>query len=117
MHRSTAIVLAVLLASCPAHSFAFQSVPQLTDSPLSHHLGPDDPLGDHKLEAQRARSANVERQKSMIRAADHLLELAAELQYNAQRSDVTPSQDEMLRQLATIEKLAHDVKEKMKGSR
>ena len=116
-----AIVLIVVMGSCMGTGAAMQS-------PSSQPpFGAQDPFGlpadsarhgdgdiHHALEAQRVRSASVERQRQMTREANELLNLAGELQFKAQRNDDAATQAEMLHQLETIEKLAHNVKERMR---
>lgn len=63
------------------------------------------------------KTANAERQRMMARDATELLHVAAELQLKAQKSEPEAARDEMVRQVEMIEKLAHNVKERMKGSR
>jgi hypothetical protein len=68
--------------------------------------------GDPAEAARRMRALNTMRQKALVSDTDKLLKLANEL--NAEIS-VNPESLtlEQLRKLATIEKLAHSVKEKM----
>jgi len=67
-------------------------------------------------ELERLRVLNADRQKTMVSDANRLLRLVNELsaEISASRQDsLTPVQ---LRKLAEIEKLAHNVKEKMSTS-
>jgi hypothetical protein len=69
--------------------------------------------GDYAEQQERSRALNRERQKSLVSDTNKLLKLATELdmEIQAENTDsLTPSQ---VRKLATIEKLAHDVKDKM----
>jgi hypothetical protein len=79
------------------------------DSPLDdNNVGPN----DAEL-ARRIRMLNAERQKSLVADTVKLLKLANELNAVMAKEDASvPSQAE-LRKLADIEKLAHNVKEKM----
>lgn len=75
--------------------------------------GPNyDPLGSLQSE-KRARLMNLERQKAMVAAADKLVKLAAELNREVARSDSTGLTLEQLRKVEEIEKLAHNVRDKM----
>jgi hypothetical protein len=68
--------------------------------------------GDPTEAARRMRALNTMRQKALVSDTDKLLKLANELnaEISANPEALTPEQ---LRKLATIEKLAHSVKEKM----
>ena len=77
-------------------------------------LGPDQ--GDIVATEKRLNALNAERQKSMVADTDKLLKLATELNAeinNAHPSQLTPAQ---LRMVAEIEKLAHNIREKMSTS-
>ncbi len=69
-----------------------------------------------EMEARRGRAANSERQKSMMKDAHMLLLATAELQAMEQEPKGPPKED-ALRRIDQIEHLAHNVKERMKGSR
>ncbi len=87
--------------------------------PQGRHLGnPSDTLPDTPPfeDAKRLRALNAERQKSLVADTEKLLRLVHELneEIAANSADsLTPMQ---LRQVAEIEKLAHNVKEKMSTS-
>ncbi len=68
--------------------------------------------GDPGEAARRMRALNAMRQKALVSDTNKLLKLASELnaEISANPESLTPDQ---LRKLATIEKLAHSVKEKM----
>jgi len=81
------------------------------ESPLGdvNNRNPDDPE-----QARRIRMLNAERQKSLVADTVKLLKLANELNATMAKEDAqAPTLDE-LRKIADIEKLAHNVKEKMK---
>jgi hypothetical protein len=69
-----------------------------------------------RLREQQKRAEETERHKRMVSDTDKLLELATELKMEVDKS----SKDEMsvaaIRNAGDIEKLAHEVKEKMKGN-
>jgi hypothetical protein len=72
--------------------------------------------GDPFEEEERLRALNNERHKSLVSDTNKLLKLAGELDMEVKREDaesLTPSE---LRKWAAIEKLAHNVKEKMSFS-
>jgi len=98
-----------------------QNVPQ-PRGPLPQPIGQkvggslDDFGGDFSQQEERLRALNRERQKSLVSDTNKLLKLAAELDMeikNANTDSLTPSE---MRKLASIEKLAHNVKDKMSYS-
>jgi len=76
-----------------------------------------DPSGAPSLENERLlRALNADRQKSLVSDTNKLLRLVNELNAEIARANtgsLTPSQ---VRRVAEIEKLAHNVKEKMSTS-
>lgn len=86
-------------------------VPQQRMSISASRLDTIDPIQQERWQ----RGLNIERQKEMVSDTNKLLKLARELntEISSSNSDsLTPAQ---LRKVAEIEKLAHSVKEKMKG--
>lgn len=123
--KAGVVVLMVVLGGAVGTGSAMQkaSSTQTLSSPLDdlslgpRHDGLDDSVFRNKVEGTRRKTLNAERQKTMTREATELLYLAGELQMKAQKSEAEVSREEMLRQVETIEKLAHKVKERMKGGR
>jgi hypothetical protein len=68
---------------------------------------------DSRMEAKRIAALNSVRQKSMVSDADKLLQLARQLQDDADAGGTKMSGAERLHKAAEIEKLAKDVKSKM----
>lgn len=68
---------------------------------------------DLRMEAKRIAALNADRQKSMVSDAGKLLQLARELQEDADAGGTKMSGAERLHKAAEIEKLAKDVKSKM----
>jgi hypothetical protein len=117
------LMLGLLLSVGLVHVFAKTGVAQMGSAgsrgPFSQPTGQraggglDDPgNGDPGEAARRMRALNTMRQKALVSDTDKLLKLANELnaEISANPEALTPDQ---LRKLATIEKLAHSVKEKM----
>ncbi|HEY1648298.1 MAG TPA: hypothetical protein VGF96_09970 [Terracidiphilus sp.] len=118
-----ALVLAIFLA-VPAGGGFSQQTPGMGGSqfPGTPHGIPQDsssnsPFSDqynNPTEAEkRLRMINTERQKSMVADTDKLLKLAKELNdeiAKANSGELSPAQ---LRKVAEIEKLAHNVRDKM----
>jgi len=78
------------------------------------NVEPPDPLAD-KMEAGRARALADDRHKKMVSDTDKLLQLATELKSEVDKSTKDEMSITVIRKAADIEKLAHDVKERMKG--
>ena len=81
------------------------------DSPLG---GLNNPNLDDPDQARRIRMLNAERQKSLVADTVKLLKLANELNFVMAKEDASNPTQAELRKVADIEKLAHNVKEKMK---
>jgi len=90
------------------------SLPQTTGLPVN---GSNDiPTGDPIQYERLLRALNADRQKALVSDTNKLLRLANELNSEIARSNtdtLTPSQ---LHKMAEIEKLAHNVKDKMSTS-
>jgi hypothetical protein len=68
-----------------------------------------------RLRRDMAKKANEERQARLKRDTEHLFKLATELKESVDKSDENTLSVEVVRKAEEIEKLAHSVKEKMKG--
>lgn len=68
-----------------------------------------------RAEKEMARRANQERQAQLKRDTEHLLKLATELQEYVDKSNENVLSLSVVKKAEEIEKLAHSVKEKMKG--
>jgi hypothetical protein len=76
----------------------------------------DDYSRDSLQDEKRLRALNMARQKSMVSDSDKLLRLATELNSEIAAGNGGALNLEQLRKVAEIEKLAHNVKEKMSTS-
>jgi len=74
----------------------------------------DDPF-TAKVAEQQARSRNSDRQKRLVADTDKLLSLATELKQQVDKTDKNMLSVDVVKKADEIEKLAHSVKEKMKG--
>jgi hypothetical protein len=83
-------------------------LPPLIDDSNSAGLG--------SIEAQQARLRNNDRQKQLVDDTAKLLDLANELKVDVDKSNKDTLSLDVIRKADEIEKLAHNVKEKMKGS-
>ncbi len=118
------LVLAILLSAPAGGTFSQQSPGMSSQFPSSPRgvIPPQDSNQASSLNDQygnsvevekRLRMINVERQKSMVADTDKLLKLAQELNDEIAKinsGDLSPAQ---LRKVAEIEKLAHNVRDKM----
>src|SRR5215467_6798754 len=68
-----------------------------------------------RLEKEMAKKANQERQAGLKRDTDKLLKLATELKQSVEKSNENTLSMDVVKKAEEIEKLAHSVKEKMKG--
>jgi hypothetical protein len=72
--------------------------------------------GSRSIEEQQARMRNSDRQKQLVDDTQRLLSLANELKVDVDKTDKNTLSLDVIRKADEIEKLAHNVKEKMKGS-
>jgi hypothetical protein len=75
---------------------------------------PEDPARA-KLEKEMAKKANQERHADLKRDTDKLLKLATELKEYVDKSNENVLSLNVLKKAEQIEKLAHSVKDKLKG--
>ena len=76
---------------------------------------PSEEEGRTKLEKEMAKKANQERHADLKRDTDTLLKLATELKEYVDKSNENVLSLNVLKKAEQIEKLAHSVKDKMKG--
>lgn len=69
-----------------------------------------------KLEKEMAKKANQERQAALKKDTDKLLKLATELKEYVDKSNENMLSMDVVKKAEEIEKLAHSVKDKMKGN-
>lgn len=69
-----------------------------------------------RMEKDMAKKANKKRQADLKRDTDKLLELATELKQYVDKSNENVLSMEVIQKAEEIEKLAHSVKDKMKGN-
>jgi hypothetical protein len=74
-------------------------------------FGPSNP----KVEEQQARARSTERQKKLVADTDKLLALATELKTDVDKTNQNILSMDVIKKADEIEKLAHSVKERMKG--
>jgi hypothetical protein len=116
------MALAILILLAPAAQVLAQSGQYGGQNfPQPNRPGQDSmsPLGDDvnsAMEAKRINALNAERQKSLISDTVKLVKLVSDL--NAEINGEHPASltDEQIKKLAEIEKLAHNIREKMSSS-
>jgi hypothetical protein len=77
--------------------------------------GDMDPISPRMSEAQ-ARARSTERQKRLVADTDKLLELATDLKQQVDKTNRDILSVDVIKKADEIEKLAHSVKERMKGA-
>jgi hypothetical protein len=87
---------------------------RLPNPPITEHVGgPDEPR--RRMEKEMAKRANLERQADIKRDTEKLLKLATELKESVDKTTESTLSLDVVKRAEEIEKLAHSVKEKMKG--
>lgn len=108
------ILLICLVFSISLHA---QGLPQRPGPPMIP--GKDDNAGPDATQQQMAhdlaKKANEERQKTLKSDTDKLVKLATELKEYVDKSNENVLSLDVIKKAEQIEKLAHTVKEKMKG--
>jgi hypothetical protein len=92
-----------------------QAIPQRPGPPMNS--GRDD-AGDQmqqQMSHDLAKRANEQRQKALVSDTDKLVKLATELKDYVDKSNADVLSLDVIKKADQIEKLAHSVKEKMKG--
>lgn len=88
------------------------SAPQRIDGSVAP--SPEDENRE-RIERDMAKKANLERQAALKADTDKLLKLATELKASVDKSNENTLSIDVLKKAEEIEKLAHSVKDKMKG--
>jgi hypothetical protein len=114
--RITPGLLSILLFSA---SFCFAQKPKHPQVPASSpgSAAPSSPDDEARaqMEKEMAKAANKQRQEQIKTDADKLLTLATELKQYVDKSNENMLSLDVIRKAEEIEKLAHNVKDKMKG--
>ena len=85
--------------------------PGISNNPADPNPNPVDP---HRAE-QQEKLRNNDRQKRLVADTDKLLELATDLKQQVDKTDKGILSVDVIKKAEEIEKLAHSVKERMKG--
>lgn len=108
------LLIALVSAPCFAQAPAVPPVPRIPN-PAEPSAPSGDP-GRERIEREMAKKANEERQAQLKRDSDRLFKLATELKNSVDKSNQDTLSVEVIKKAEEIEKLAHSVKEKMKGN-
>jgi hypothetical protein len=104
-------LLLLTVVSMPCFSVS----PQIPRVPNPSQAPPEEP-GRERMEKEMAKKANEERQAQLRRDTDRLFKLATELKGYVDKSNENTLSLDVVKKAEEIEKLAHSVKEKMKGN-
>jgi hypothetical protein len=83
--------------------------------PMGRGVNEPEPSSPVRMEQQQARARNNDRQKKLVADTDKLLSLATELKSQVDKTNKDVLSVEVIKKAEEIEKLAHSVKERMKG--
>jgi biopolymer transport protein ExbD len=113
IHPLLLVLLLVLLITSPAASWAEPAQHRFPPSPGQKPTPEDEDR--IRMEKEMAKKLNLERQEQLKRDTEKLLKLATELKQYVDKTNENMLSLEVLKKAAEIEKLAHSVREKMKG--
>lgn len=113
MRSLVSLSLLLLVLACPSPSFSATPAPA---QDARHPLPPVDEPDRQALEKEMAKKANQERQAQLRRDTENLYRLSSELKQYVDKSSENTLSLEVIKKAEEIEKLAHSVKEKMKGN-
>jgi len=105
--------LLLLLLALPALSSTIN--PAQSQHSHDPNAAPEDP-DRQALEKEMLKKANQERQAQLRRDTEHLYRLSEELKQYVDKSSENTLSLEVIKKAEEIEKLAHSVKERMKGN-
>lgn len=117
--RIVALLMLASAAGTPSVHGA-QAIPP-TNSPLPDSSGKlgreqrDREPDLERMQEQAAKARNTDRQKRLVADTEKLLSLATELKQDVDKTDKNTLSVDVIKKADEIEKLAHSVKERMKG--
>ena len=110
--------IAILMLAMSGRAGTAQSRTDTQNPDSTQHVGDprrnEDPFAG-KLAEQQARNRNLDRQERLVSDTDRLLSLATQLKQEVDKTDKDTLSVDVVKKAEEIEKLAHSVKEKMKG--
>lgn len=114
LKRLSAVCLAAAIVFVPARLGAGQVQTEPPNAGASQQSGPVDAWEEQQRKAM-LKMANEERQREIKKDAERLLELATELKHAVDKSSENTLSLDVVKKAEQIEKLAKEVKERMKG--
>jgi hypothetical protein len=109
------LTLRCFAQSSSSHQGATFPTPPRQGSSVSGEETPDESQHREKLEKDAEKKANQVRQAQLKRDTDKLLQLSTELKEYVEKTNENVLSVNVIKKAEEIEKLAHSVKEKMKG--
>jgi hypothetical protein len=113
--RAKALAWSLVVFLLVATGGAAQSHQQAPPRPINGTVAPEDTESQDRMARDLAKKANLERQAALKNDTDKLVKLAGELKEYVDKSNENVLSMDVLKKAEEIEKLAHSVKEKMKG--
>jgi hypothetical protein len=107
------LLLLMLTLGSPMNSLT--QTPAQMQRPHDPNAVPEDP-DRQALDKEMLKKANQERQAQLRRDTDRLYQLSTQLKQQVDKSSENTLSLEVIKKAEEIEKLAHSVKEKMKGN-
>ncbi len=89
--------------------------PQFPDPASDSPHAPERDPNFVRMQEQAAKTRNSDRQKRLVADTDRLLTLATELKQDVAKTDKNTLSVDVIKKTEEIEKLAHSVRERMKG--
>jgi len=109
------IFLALLSSGAEPGQGTRPSAPAPPPQATGPFIGSEGNEAQERLAREMAKKANLERQAALKADANRLLKLAVELKDSVDKSSENVLSLDVIKKAEEIEKLAHNVKEKMKG--
>lgn len=115
------LLLMFALATATPSVRGVQAIPPQSSSPFPDagaRPGREDHERDtnvERMQEQASKSRNTDRQKRLVADTEKLLSLATELKQDVDKTDKNTLSVDVIKKADEIEKLAHSVKERMKG--
>ena len=116
MHRTT-ISLAFLLLLTAHQGFSFQQNPPSRQIPGMPPQENPEPSVPDKMQRDMDKKANEQRQADLKRDTEKLVQLSTELKEYVDKTNQNVLSVEVVRKAEEIERLAHNVKTKMRDGR
>jgi hypothetical protein len=113
--RAKPLAWSLFLFLCFARPAAAQSRQGLPPQRIDGTVAPEESDARDRISRDLVKRANLERQAALKADTDKLVKLAGELKQYVDKSNENVLSVDVLKKAEEIEKLAHSVKDKMKG--